>query len=85
MPYIKQEDRDKIADELNSLLSVSLSSGELNFVITELCNAYLRHHKPNYSTMNNIIGVLECAKQEYYRRICAPYEDQKSKENGDVY
>jgi hypothetical protein len=35
--------------------------------------------------MNNIIGVLECAKQEFYRKVCSPYEDQKSKDNGNVY
>jgi hypothetical protein len=85
MPYIKQEDRDKIDSKLNPLLLTPLSSGELNYVITKLCNFYLSYHKPNYSTMNNIIGVLECAKLEYYRRICGPYEDTKVKENGDVY
>ena len=30
-------------------------------------------------------GALECAKLEFARRIVAPYEDAKIKENGDVY
>lgn len=85
IPYIKQEDRARIDPILNPLLNISLSGGELNYVITRLCNAYLKNHTKNYSTMNNIIGVLECAKQEYYRKICSSYEDGKAIENGDVY
>jgi hypothetical protein len=32
-----------------------------------------------------MIGVLECAKLELYRRVAAPYEDAKCEDNGDVY
>jgi hypothetical protein len=32
-----------------------------------------------------LVGVLECAKQELYRRILIPYEDAKIELNGDVY
>lgn len=85
MPYIEQKDRDRIDPTLTPLLNESLSSGELNYVITKLCDKYLKNHKPNYSTMNNVIGVLECAKLEYYRRICSPYEDLKIQVNGDAY
>lgn len=31
------------------------------------------------------MGVLECVKQEYYRRVAIPYEDQAKERNGDVY
>ncbi len=34
---------------------------------------------------NALIGVLESAKLELYRRMIAPYEDVKMKENGDCY
>jgi hypothetical protein len=34
--------------------------------------------------MNDIIGVLEAAKTEFYRRIIAPYEDIKIQDNGDM-
>ena len=33
----------------------------------------------------NLVGVLECAKLELYRRLAAPYEDLKIEDNGDVY
>ena len=84
MPYIEQKDRDDIDPIIEPILNTSLSSGELNYVITRLCQQYLANHKPNYSTMNNIVGILECAKQEFYRRIAAPYEDLKITINGDV-
>jgi hypothetical protein len=31
-----------------------------------------------------LIGMLECAKLELYRRSVANYEDEKILENGDV-
>jgi len=38
-----------------------------------------------YSNLNELIGVLECAKLELYRRVAAPYEDEKALINGDVF
>jgi hypothetical protein len=38
-----------------------------------------------YAHLNEVIGALECAKLELYRRIAVPYEDQKITESGDVY
>jgi len=40
---------------------------------------------PSYQTINDIIGALEGAKMEFYRRVVVPYEDKKIKDNGDVY
>jgi len=77
MPYIKQERRGKVI--------IPESPGELNFIITKLCVAYLNKNGLNYSTINDIIGACEGAKLEFYRRIAAPYENEKIKENGDVY
>jgi len=58
-------------------------AGELNYAITILCLKYAGQF--NYAKINEVIGVLECAKLEFYRRLAAPYEDTKIKENGDVY
>jgi len=30
------------------------------------------------------MGVLECVKQEFYRRRAVPYEEEKIEENGDI-
>jgi len=87
MPYIKPEKREKYEEIIGKLVGIlkSLSpeevDGELNYVITKI----LKEVYPlRYYHINKAIGVLECIKQEYYRRVAAPYEDQKIKENGDV-
>ena len=81
MTYINPEDRLHIlADE--KLIS---TPGELNYFISTLLNWYINEKGKNYSTLNEVIGVLECAKLELYRRIAAPYEDSKIQQNGDVY
>lgn len=60
------------------------AGGNLNYLITKLCLQRLGT-QPRYVDFNEVIGVLECAKQELYRRMVAPYEDKKAKENGDVF
>jgi hypothetical protein len=60
-------------------------AGELNYEITLKCLKYLKRHSKSYATINEIVGALECAKLEFYRRLAAPYEDTKIIENGDVY
>ena len=61
------------------------SSGELNYIITKICLKYLEDNGLRYQTINDIMGSLEGAKAEFYRRVVAPYEDEKIKENGDVF
>jgi hypothetical protein len=87
MPYIKPEKREKYAKILNELVAILKSvpaeevDGELNYVVTRI----LKDVYPlRYYHINKAMGVLECIKQEYYRRVAAPYEDTKIKESGDV-
>lgn len=81
MPYIPQERRELI-DEAVGYIS---NAGEFNYHISSLINRYIDHNGKSYALINEIIGVLECAKLELYRRVAAPYEDIKISENGDVY
>lgn len=60
-------------------------AGELNYLVTKLCDGFLMKTGLSYKNLNAAIGALECAKLELYRRIAAPYEDKKSRENGEVY
>lgn len=90
MPYIKQEDRGRFDPHIVSLLSeltrggtTSPKSGEINYVISKLIWE-LFESAPSYNEGNALIGALECAKLEFYRRELAPYEDKKISENGDV-
>ena len=84
MPYIKKDRRLELQDYLN-ILNEPKDVGELNYVITQLCRQFLTRSKASYSNYNSVIGVLECAKLEFYRRAVSPYEDGKIAENGDVY
>ncbi len=61
------------------------TAGHLNYLITNLCQNYLHIKGLSYTTINEIVGALTCAKDEFYRRVAVPYEDKKIKENGDVY
>ncbi|MAF24397.1 hypothetical protein CL634_02265 [bacterium] len=79
MPYIKQGMREKLIDYPHPQ-----TSGELNYMITNLIIKYAKDH-PGYSGINDVVGALEGAKLEFYRRYAAPYEDLKIAENGDVY
>jgi hypothetical protein len=87
MPYIKMEDRGKYESVLVELITilkglpVESVDGELNYIVTKV----LKEVYPlRYFNLNRAIGVLECIKQEFYRRVAAPYEDIKIEENGDV-
>lgn len=79
MPYIKSGERESIKT------GTILTPGQLNYVFTQVIKSYLESNGEKYSTYNDIIGALEGAKLELYRRKIAPYEDKKIKENGDVY
>ena len=80
MPYIKQERRDAIASG-----DAPKDAGELNFALTSIVDKYLQNKGLRYAHINEVVGALECAKLELYRRIAVPYEDEKMKESGDVY
>lgn len=79
MPYIDRETRDKVHN------SWPRTVGELNYTLHTVMAYYIDDKGLNYQTINDCIGVLECMKLELYRRLAAPYEDRKIKENGDVY
>lgn len=59
--------------------------GELNYSLTQVIKKYLEAHGKSYQTFNDILGALEGAKLELYRREISKYEDEKRKINGDVY
>jgi hypothetical protein len=79
MPYIEKWKRTECDD-----LYIT-DPGMLNYVISLLVNNYFKESGVSYSNINEVVGVLECAKLELYRRVAAPYEDKKKEENGEVY
>ena len=91
MPYITQERRNELAKVTPSLdKKIPSSAGDLQFVIADLINKFLnstesREGKLRYQHMNDVMGALSGAQQEFYRLVVVPYEDSKREENGDVY
>jgi hypothetical protein len=84
MPYITEDKRkvlDKIIDRFDN--DHYMDDGEVTYVIYKLLLNHVRSNM-RYNTLAECMGIIECAKQEFYRRIVAPYEDKKILENGDI-
>jgi hypothetical protein len=92
VPYIVQAKRDvldpvieALVDALRQLESDDENNnfeGNVNYAISKLLD---KAYSVTYRDVNDVVGVLECIKLEYYRRVAVPYENQKSFDNGDVY
>lgn len=80
MPYINQEERPQYDEALGKVISLlkeqPLESvdGHLNYVVTRIVKEV---YPLRYFHINRAVGVLECIKHEFYRRVAAPYEDTK--------
>lgn len=68
---------ETLAEKINTI-------GSLNYSITKLLY-FLQRSNLSYISLNEIIGVLECAKLEFHRRVIAQYENEKCDLNSEVY
>lgn len=87
MPYIKRSKRkfwDNIIHQIEIENNyIDYEAGELNYFISRLLWRQFYGNK-SYQKANELMGLLECIKQEMYRRVVGPYEDVKIQENSDV-
>lgn len=91
MPYIKQNEREQLDPAIDNLINqvafvqyeLCNTAGRLNYCMTRLALGVFP--VKGYWMLALTCGVFITALLEYYRRWVAPYEDQKIKENGDVY
>jgi hypothetical protein len=81
MPYISKYDRP----EIDSGKKDPQTAGELNYKLTTIIIDYLEQYGVSYKAINDVLGALEGAKLEFYRRVAVPYEDAKIAVNTDVY
>lgn len=88
MPYILYRDRpecDKAVESVVDLCdSIDWDIGAINYIFSRILYAWFIRRR-NYATICTIMGTLRCVSDEFYRRIAAPYEDDKKHVNGDVY
>lgn len=93
MAYVSPELRrtlepvvDRVIDALRELeldFPESSTEGNLNYIFSRvLADVY---HGGGYKGINDAIGVLECAKLEFYRRVGADVNTVDRQINGDVY
>jgi hypothetical protein len=82
MPYVKQERRSDLNKVVVSMIDAGVKvDGDLNYILFRFC----KHHlSPSYNNYKNFIGELNETVAEIRRKLLAPYEDEKIKENGDV-
>ena len=81
MPYITQKARQELANKGRKPDAL----GELNYEITLAVKDYLDRVGHRYANYAGVIGVLETIILEYYRRVVVPYEQEKIRENGDIF
>lgn len=90
MPYVLTERREVVDAHVGTIAEnivrlFDADPGILNYTITKLLVEVVARKGETYQTYNDIVGALECAKLEAYRRQIAVYENRKLMENGDVY
>jgi hypothetical protein len=85
MPYL-----DKSAKLDIDYGAVPRTVGELNYAIHNIIGQYIAINTRkgssglSYNLLNGIHGVLSAVDKELYRRLTAPYEDEKIELNGDI-
>mgnify|MGYP001227289921 CR=1 FL=1 len=95
MPYIKENARKELDDCIESMVDClthgneeltseefTVICGEINYTFSRIIAKTMGH--VSYTKIAIATGVLENIKQEFYRRVAAPYEDKKIVQNGDI-
>lgn len=86
MPYIPQDRRDYI--ECLTIKEIAqepqkFSVGEFNFIISKILWSYFEANRC-YPVINDILGILEAVKLEFYHRKAEPFEFRKRTMHGDL-
>jgi hypothetical protein len=55
----------------------------INYVFSTILWTWFKKNV-GYDTINAVVGVLGCVKDEFYRRLAVDYEDMKRCQNGDI-
>lgn len=87
MPYTtRTAERDVDEEALRSIARDLLHQGDLTWAIATLMDEFImRDGRVSYTTLSSARAAAQDAADEWYRRLMAPYEDDKRRINGDVY
>ncbi len=87
MPAITHERRFALEPVLAPLLEAmyknrdGLKDGDVTYLITKIVVRFVRCKGKSYDSLKDVDGILDTAREEFYRQITAPYEAKKFKEN----
>lgn len=96
MPYINEDERKELDEAIYHMVESIRNSkcslynphefanylGRINYCFSRVIMGVMK--TISYKNIAMATGVLENIKQEFYRRLAAPYEDKKMLENGDI-
>ena len=88
MPYISRSSRAQYQEVISALAEKvptdrGARPGHINYIVSLLIER-VYGKTLRYADHNEVVGVLNCIAQEFYRRKTVPYEDQKIVEEGDL-
>lgn len=91
LPYISKAQRSALDGLIDSLAHEAKKLGKdeteragiLNYITTRLTLTLIPQDK--YWKIALAAGVFSNLSSEFYRRLAAPYEDRKIKDQGDVF
>lgn len=88
MPYIARKDRGQYQQAIGELVRLvpqdrMARPGHMNYIISLLIQR-VYGESMRYADHNEVVGLLNCVQQEFYRRFTAPYEDEKIEQEGDL-
>lgn len=83
MPYISDDVFKRLVFGLLGKLLIA-DAGKLAYLVQQIMLQYWQE-KPSFSRWAEMRGAIEDQVDEFRRRVVVPYEEQKRKENGDVF
>lgn len=81
MPAIEQSERKRLEDPTEPIGNV----GNLTYLLTNTVKKYWVNSARRYVNIAEILGALLCTILYFWDFIGRPYEQKKTKENGDVF
>lgn len=85
MPYVDEGRRKHLDPHIKEVMIRLTGPGDLNYAISRMANHLVKRLGKSYLTLDSTRGAINDAAAEFYRRVVAPYEDEKRQVNGDVY
>lgn len=84
MPYVSYTRRRDLDPLLIGLDTQVETPGDLAYVLFRIMRGFWRRN-PSFGQWASMRGAIGDQVDEFRRRVVSEYEDQKLKENGDVF